>query len=340
MIKSSTRLYAVLALFLLLVSCSDQIPDTTQVSTNTESNPPFPGTQSGSENSEPDVNDSNDTGGDVITPEQSPISTLKAISSSGILSPSFLPETHEYTILLNNSDPDFFIKFDKEDENSSAEVSVDGEEQTCSENHIQINKDVSFVTIIITSEDCNSTTEYRFNISSPENLIDNFSFEQLSDESLPIAWQMNSSGGYVISSENVFDGDNAFSFDSLTQSISGRELVSGPCPLTGDKSCIRLSASFFLPLDSVSDNTQRVLFSLKLYFYSDVECNTPASTAYRTMKSTEVSEEAAWTELSFDINEVPDDCIAVKAAVRACYNPGLGSRETAHFIDSVSLIEY
>jgi hypothetical protein len=145
---------------------------------------------------------------------------------------------------------------------------------------------------------------------------------------------MKSAGALITISDD--SGVYGAAFNSLTQSVDGREVLSEPI-LYSEGSDILLMADIFIPK---SDNSAsaNVRFSLKLYFFIDEDCKIPAQRSHKTLNSVSPTIDV-WEniKLTCRADELSDDTLYIKAAIRASYVAGAGNRDSLHRFDNVCL---
>jgi hypothetical protein len=168
-----------------------------------------------------------------------------------------------------------------------------------------------------------------------DSLIANYSFETESS-SVPVNWAMLSSGSLTVQKETIqaLDGEFFAGFNSLTSSISGREVRSN-CFTLEKNSPLRLSGYFYTP-----QAPARTKISFKIYYFQDNLCQAPASTVYKTQTSLCLSSANVWEKNSFDQEEgaIPQDSNSAYISIRAMYVAGLGSGADLVFMDKIEVL--
>jgi len=175
-------------------------------------------------------------------------------------------------------------------------------------------------------------------IRMEEKIIENHSFEFIDDKNHPSGWELAGTGEFISVNEFSRSGNFSGAFTTLTGSISGREIRSRPVEIEQSKSIIA-SSWFYVPYIEGS-TTERISVSLKIYFYTDAGCLTPASTEYATMTKTFLKEQGVWEKIIYErgIDVIPDETRFVRIAVRACYNSvSGGTKNDRVYFDDISL---
>lgn len=160
------------------------------------------------------------------------------------------------------------------------------------------------------------------------NLLCNPSFE-IHDEGVAEVWEMITPGGFgVVEMGGEFVG----SFDGLTSSISGREVVSSCFGVDAARELV-VSGSFMTP--GVAGET-RVAF--KVWLFSDSGCGVAASSGFVTQGSSSLAEGGVWERREFRVGEakLPGDAAFGRVGVRAAYVSGVGSAGSLVFFDRIS----
>ncbi|HPO50391.1 MAG TPA: hypothetical protein PLO89_08725, partial [Spirochaetota bacterium] len=163
-----------------------------------------------------------------------------------------------------------------------------------------------------------------------DSSLKNGSFEE-NYEGEPVDWSVTTSGKFYVNNELGYDGNNCAYFETLTTSISGREVASVVFTIDKTKP-IGASSYFYSPVE-----VGRTKVSLKIYFYSDSEGNTLCGNS--TMTSTSLKEKDSWEKIEYDVNsdKIPADAKSAKIALRVSYVKGVGTSSDRVYIDSVVL---
>ncbi len=196
------------------------------------------------------------------------------------------------------------------------------------------------ITVSVTCEDTGKARTYRITITGSLPGIANGTFEECDETGAPLSWEERNGNGEFMTETVPFalnDSRAAF-FQSLTQSISGREVLSAPVELTEGKG-ITASVRCYLPADDIGGNTGRVNVSLKLYYYSNESCLEEDLTGYATMRKRSLNSEGSWEEIPFTktAEDIPAGTQFVRMALRACYISEVGSAESFLYFDSAAI---
>ncbi len=260
--------------------------------------------------------------------------------SPGVLDPEFSPETTRYSVLLPPGISELAITARPAE---GCSVRVNESELTSGAQYstvLQIDKPETVVSILVIAGDDRSAS-YSLSVTKPvEKTVENSSFEISDERKYPSGWNMAGSGEFVSGSEYSKTGNFSGSFTTLTGSISGREIISSPVEIEQGKK-ITVSGWFYIPAIDGS-SAERDKLGLKIYYFTDAECITPASTAYDTMTKTSLSQQGAWEKLSYErgAEEIPSDTLYVRIGIRACYDSTKGgTKNDKVFIDDISLMQ-
>ncbi len=159
-----------------------------------------------------------------------------------------------------------------------------------------------------------------------QNLIVNGSFEDETN-----GWNMVSNGSLVIETSDYKDGFKSVKFNSLTSTISGREVASNIFKIDSLKD---LDISGWFKTTNPIANTK---VSFKIWYYKDMEGLLPASTPSYTESSSNLQEENQWIKRSYlkKHSDIPTDAISCKISIRAMYVSGIGNSKDTVFIDDI-----
>ena len=262
-----------------------------------------------------------------------------SLSEAG-LSPVFDSQVQSYTAVASPSCET--VSVTALSVSREALLSINGGEKKSWSISEEITLDSTETTVIISvsSNDSDSTRDYSISISKNSDLIKNSSFEEFEETGTAILWEMSSSSGSLLSEDISFarNGSRAARFSNLTQSISGREALSGAFGLEPGKD-LTSSLYCYLPEDSIDGNTERVCISLKLYYFLDEACSEPAEPGSHTMRSRTLSGEGQWQQVSFtrEAGDIPSDAAYARLAIRACYDEETGSPDSTVWLDCASV---
>lgn len=279
--------------------------------------------------------DPSDSPGDTVPP----VIKLESLEiSSGTLTPEFNPDTMIYYITLTPEVSGLAVTA-KPSQDCNVEVNgspVTPEQQYCTT--IQVIQPETEISIIVSTENQEGTI-YTLKITKlDEKIIENPSFETFDEQNHPAIWKLAGAGEFKSNSEFFNTGSVSGIFTTLTSSISGREILSGPVEIIQGKSIIS-SACFYIPAIEGS-SPERIKLGLKLYYFTDADCISPASTAYDTMTKTFLKEQGVWERIKFEraSEDVPPDSRFVRIGVRTCFDSTKGGTKNDRvFIDDVSI---
>jgi len=164
------------------------------------------------------------------------------------------------------------------------------------------------------------------------NLVCNPSFEN------PVFsenWTLLSAGTLLDDRINFIDGAVSVYFSSLTSAISGRELVSNCFSIVQGRG-LDSSGSFITYLPAAQTSV-----SLKLWYFSDSSCTTPATKSFSTQTSRSLVNSGIWEQLVYSIPaiSIPVDAISAQVSVRAKYVTGIGTPSDIVYFDNINVIQ-
>jgi len=257
--------------------------------------------------------------------------------SLGRIQPNFTPDTFLYNITI----PDNTVitaTITLPENLASLKINNSDIEDFTNPFTYSFSGNIQSFTILCIAEDTLTTNEYTFNVHKAENNIFNHSFEEVLG-STPLGWTMKSAGALtVISDDFALSSIYSAAFNTLTQAVDGREALSEPI-LYSKGSDIILMADIFIPK---ADNltSADVRFSLKLYFFTDADCQIPAQRGHKTLNSVSPII-SIWENirLTCRADELSDDTLYIRAAIRANYISG-GARDSLHRFDNVVLYQF
>jgi len=164
------------------------------------------------------------------------------------------------------------------------------------------------------------------------NLVCNPSFES---SAFSENWNLRSAGTLMDDRINFIDGATSVYFSSLTSAISGRELVSNCFSIVQGRG-LDSSGSFitFLPVAQTS-------LSLKMWYFSDSSCITPATKSFSTQISRSLVNSGIWEQLVYNIPaiSIPVDAISAQVSVRIKYVTGLGAPSDIVNFDNINVTQ-
>ena len=173
-----------------------------------------------------------------------------------------------------------------------------------------------------------------FKTLSSGDLIVNNSFEENDGVgTAPDSWGMKSSGSCVVTKDESYDSEYSCYFESLTTSIGGRELQSDVFPLDNS---FDITISGYFKTNEPVENTK---VSLKIWYFSDEEGITSASTASYTMTSVSLTSTGVWElkEYNRTKSQIPANCKSARISMRVMHVKDIGTEDSRVYFDKVSL---
>ena len=265
--------------------------------------------------------------------------------SHGTLDPEFRPLSYSYYLEVEDTVSELTVTARAA---SGLSLSVDGSPVGGNEysSTIPLSNDSTEVIITVSLGDENSRDYVLQIVKRHESAVPNWSFEYFEtvDElSIPLNWTMNSSGAFVVSGEYALYGSYSGKFETLTQAIGGREVLSDPVPIIGGRAT-EVKALFYLfnENDPLPKPDPRVDVSIKIYYYRDAACLDPCEIESYTKNKAPLGSSNSWgyVSLTRDADEVPADAQYCRIAIRACYNESEGGTEgDALYVDGVTMTQ-
>ena len=258
--------------------------------------------------------------------------------SAGILTPEFNPDTTVYYVVIT---PDISELAITARPDVGCSIKINDLPVTSGQDYstvLQIVNPETDINILVSAENGESL-QYTLNVIKPlEKTVENYSFELFNDQNCPSGWEVSGAGEFISSSESARSGSCSGTFTTLTGTISGREIISAPVEIEQDRN-INLSGWFYIPvIEGVSSERTRLGF--KIYYFTDADCLSPASTAYDTMAKKFLKEQGVWEKINYELakESVPADTQYVRIGIRACFDSTKGgTKNDKIFIDDISL---
>lgn len=177
------------------------------------------------------------------------------------------------------------------------------------------------------------TASYYRTPEAQQNLISNGSFE--SDlNSPPQDWLVMGAGSFAAANAvNAAAGNNYAQFSTLTTSIAGREARSA-CFAVNATQPLNVSGMF-----RTSKPVANTRAALKIYYFTDAACATPASVTSQAQTAFALSASSAWEKKDFNraAADIPDDAKYAFVTVRANYVSGVGTSSDQVQFDNISV---
>ncbi|HOO72896.1 MAG TPA: cadherin-like beta sandwich domain-containing protein [Spirochaetota bacterium] len=220
-------------------------------------------------------------------------------------------------------------------------VPIDGNDYS---SVITLSDDSTELTITVSSGDENSRDYILQIVKLHESAVPNWSFEYfetVDESSVPVNWTMNTSGRFLVSDTYALYGSYSGKFETLTQTIGGREVLSDPVAMQG-ATAVEVEAWFYLVDendDALADDAE---VSIKIYYYRDTGCLDPCENESYTKNKVALTSVNTWERVSFqrDADEIPADARFCRIAIRACYNASEGgTADDAMYVDGVSMTQ-
>ncbi len=168
--------------------------------------------------------------------------------------------------------------------------------------------------------------------------IPNSSFELSDEQKHPQQWKVSGAGELISADSEALSGNFSGSFTTLTASIGGREALSAPVMISSGKG-ILISGWFYIE-DLPERSPGRILFSYKVYYYTDAECSTPASVKASTMAKTALASPGVWENITYErgAEQIPPDGSFTRIGVRICYDMETGgTKHDRAFFDDIGM---
>ncbi len=170
--------------------------------------------------------------------------------------------------------------------------------------------------------------------STNGNTVCNPSFEIISD-GFPQDWEIKTPGNIVLAQKIATPGLAAY-FETLTTSVSGRELLSGCFSVDASRS-MKISGTFMTP-----DPPEASRAAFKLFLFTDAACNVPALTSFITQNSSSLAASSDWELRSFNVpfTAWPSDVRFARIGIRAAYTSAVGWPGILLYFDDISAEQY
>lgn len=287
---------------------------------------------------ERDPNDASSVTIDNNNDENFTVAQLDSLTiSPGKLTPEFNPGIYNYSIILMSD-----ISTLKATVISSAGNTVEiSNAEPSTENNaylISITEPEKNISISVYSEAGEGVIYYLKIRRMVEKNIPNSSFELFDELKHPEQWEVTGSGELLCTDAGAYSGQYSGTFTTLTTSISGREAISTAVEIEQGRG-ITLSGWFFI--DNISGlSPERVLFSFKVFYFTDTECSIPASTTASTMTKIPLTCQGVWEKITYERKpeQVPHDAAFARIGVRACYDKESGGTKSDRaFFDFIQL---